>query len=178
MLFGEGHCVVIDATNHAVKADAAQALATWDEYSADIETIFTEGNFKQLLSTIGDVQKYGGWGDEKVDTKAMFAPLVVVPDVGVPHGLLTQFDIVVRGLPGGQTPSAAGLSPGIVPIPDIQLLEGMADLAPKIPQFPGKDPDLMKLIAGWRWAASKHGETSLQMFLLRRRCALPLSDTS
>lgn len=83
MLFGEGHCVVIDATNHAVKADAAHALATWADYSADIEKIFTEGKFEQLLSTIGYVQRHGGWGDEKVDTKTMFAPLVIVPDVGV-----------------------------------------------------------------------------------------------
>jgi hypothetical protein len=37
MLLGEGHCVVIDATNHAVKADAAQGLATFDEYAADID---------------------------------------------------------------------------------------------------------------------------------------------
>lgn len=33
MLFGEGHCIMIDATNHAVKREAAQGLATWDEYS-------------------------------------------------------------------------------------------------------------------------------------------------
>jgi hypothetical protein len=32
MLFGEGHCIVIDATNHAVKREAAQGLATWEEY--------------------------------------------------------------------------------------------------------------------------------------------------
>jgi hypothetical protein len=176
MLFGEDHCVMIDATNHAVKADAAQALATWDEYSADIERIFTEGKFEQLLSTIGYVQKYGGWGDEKVDTKTMFAPLVVVPDVGVPHGLLTQFDIVVRGYHAFKHLQPQVYAPGIVPISNIQLLEGMVDLAPKIPQFPGKDADMMKLIAGWRWAASKHGEASLQMFLLRRRFPLPLSD--
>jgi hypothetical protein len=31
MLLGEGHCVVIDATNHAVKADAAQGMATFEE---------------------------------------------------------------------------------------------------------------------------------------------------
>jgi hypothetical protein len=31
MLFGEGHCIVIDATNHAVKREAAQGLATWEE---------------------------------------------------------------------------------------------------------------------------------------------------
>jgi hypothetical protein len=175
-LFGEGHCVVIDATNHAVKADAAQGLATWDEYSADIEKIFTEGKFEQLLSTIGYVQKHGGWGNEKVDTTTMFAPLVVVPDVGVPHGLLSQFDIVVRGYQAFQHLQPQVYAPGIIPVSDLQLLEGMADLAPKIPQFPGKDPDMMKLIGGWRWAASKHGEASLQMFLLRRRFPLPLSD--
>lgn len=48
--------------------------------------------------------------------------------------------------------------------------------APKIPQFPGKDPDMMKLISGWRWAAAEHGEASLQMFLLRRGLPVPLSD--
>ena len=111
MLFGEDHCVMIDATNHAVKADAAQALATWDEYSADIEKIFTEGKFEQLLSTIGYVQKYGGWGDEKVDTKTMFAPLVVVPDVGVPPRATDTVRHRAPGLPGIQTPSAAGLRP-------------------------------------------------------------------
>ena len=99
-----------------------------------------------------------------------------MPDVGVPHGLLTQFDIVIRGYQAFKHLQPQVYAPGIVPISDIQLLEGMADLAPKIRQFPGKDPDMMKLIAGWRWAATKHGEASLQMFLLRRRFPLPLSD--
>lgn len=106
----------------------------------------------------------------------MFAPLVVVPDVGVPHGLLTQFDIVIRGYHAFKHLQPQVYVPGIVPISDIQLLEGMADLAQKIPNFPGKDPNMMKLIAGWCWAASKHGEASLQLFLLRRRFPLPLSD--
>ena len=97
MLFGIGHCVVIDATNHAVKEDAAQGLATWDEYSADIEKIFTEGKFGQLLPTIDLVKKHGGWGNENVDADTMFVPLVIVPDAGVVNGLLTQFDINVRG---------------------------------------------------------------------------------
>jgi hypothetical protein len=97
MLFGEGHCILIDATNHAVKEKAAQGLATWDECSADMELIFTEGKFGQLLSTIGLVKQHSGWGNEKVDTKTMFTPLVVVPDAGVVNGLLTQFDINLRG---------------------------------------------------------------------------------
>jgi hypothetical protein len=57
-------------------------------------------------------------------------------------------------------------APGIVPVSDIQLLEGIADLARKVPRLPGHDRDMMKLIAGWRWAATKHGGASLQIFLL------------
>jgi hypothetical protein len=121
-------------------------------------------------------KKHGGWPGETVDAKTNFAPLVVVPDAGVPNGLLTQFDIVIRGHKMFAHLQPHVYAPGIVPVSDIQLLEGMADLAPKIPQFPGKDPDMMKLIAGWRWAATKQGEASLQMFLVRRGFPLPPSD--
>jgi hypothetical protein len=177
MLFGKGHCVVIDATNHAVKEDAAQGLATWDEYSADIEKIFTEGKFEQLLSTIDLVKKHGGWGNEKVDADTMFVPLVIVPDAGVVNGLLTQFDINVRGHKKFKHLQPHVYAPGIVPLSDIQLLEGMADSALKVPKFLGKNPDMMQLIAAWRTAASKQGEASLQLFLLSRRApALPVSD--
>src|SRR5260370_32575519 len=126
MLFGEGHCVVIDATNHSVKADAAQGLATWDEYSADIHKIFTEGKFEQLLSTIDYAKKHGGWAGQTVDENTDFAPLVVVPDAGVPNGLLTQFDIVMRGHKMFVHLQPHVYAPGIVPVSDIQLLEGMA----------------------------------------------------
>jgi hypothetical protein len=34
---------------------------------------------------------------------------------------------------------------------------------------------MMKMLAGWRYAASGHGEASLQMFLHRRGFPLPLS---
>jgi hypothetical protein len=91
---------VIDATNHAVKEDAAQGLASWDDYSADTEAIFTDvdhGKFRQLLSTIDLTKKHAGWEDEKVDATTMYVPLVVVPDAGVVNGLLTQFDINIRG---------------------------------------------------------------------------------
>jgi hypothetical protein len=173
MLFGKGHCVVIDATNHAVKKEAAQGLATWDEYSAEIEEIFTERKFEQLLSTIDLVKKHGGWGNDKVDTKTMFAPLVVVPDAGVVNGLLTQFDINLRGHKAFNHLQPRVYAPGIVPISDIQLLEGMADMGLKF----GKNPDMMDLIAKWRTGASKYGMASLQMFLLSQGApALPLSD--
>ena len=108
MIFGKGHCIVIDATNHAVKGEAAQGLATWDEYSAEIEEIFTEGKFEQLVSTIDSVKKRGGWDDEKTDTQTMFAPLVVVPDAGVPRAA----DTIRHRQPGPQgvwTSSTAGV---------------------------------------------------------------------
>jgi hypothetical protein len=65
MIFGRRHCIVIDATNHAVKEDAAQGLVSWAEYSADVEAIFTDvdhGKFGQLLSTVDLVKSHGGWG--------------------------------------------------------------------------------------------------------------------
>ncbi|WP_230589235.1 hypothetical protein [Mycobacterium kansasii] len=176
MLFGEGHCIVIDATNHAVKEDAAQALASWDDYSADIEAIFTNtdhGKFGQLLSTIDLVQKHGGWGDEKVDTTTMYAPLIVVPDAGVVNGLLTQFDINIRDYKAFSHLQPQVYAPGIVPISDLQLLEGMADVGRKY----GNNPDMIDLIAKWHTGASKYGLASLQLFLLSQQCPLlTLSD--
>jgi hypothetical protein len=175
MLVGERHCVVIDATNHAVKEDAAQGLATFAEYAADIDKIFVEGKFEQLLSTIELAQKHGGWGNDVVDADTDFAPLVVVPDTGVPNGILTQFDIIERGRKMFQHLQPHVYVPGVVPVSDIQLLEGMADFARSLPTLPGQDPNMMKLLAGWRYAASGQGEASLQMFLHRRGFPLPLS---
>jgi len=161
MIFGKGHCIVIDATNRAMKEVAAQGLATWDEYSSEIEEIFTNGKFGQLLSTIDLVKQHGGWADEKVDTKSMYTPLVIVPDAGVVNGLLTQFDIKLRGYAVFKHLSPQVYAPGIVPISDIQLLEGMVDHAAKI----GKKPNMMDLIANWRARASKHGLAALQLYL-------------
>jgi hypothetical protein len=175
MLFGEGHCIVIDATNHVVKSEAAQGLATWDEYSAEIEKIFTEGKFGQLLSTIDLVQKHGGWASEKVDAQTMFAPLVVVPDAGVPSALLTQFDIVNRGRRAFGHLQPQVYAPGVIQVSDVQLLEGLGDWAHKLAQL-GNKPDLLDLIAAWRRSATVIGEGSLQMFLARRGWPRPLSD--
>lgn len=175
MLFGEGHCIVIDATNHAVKREAAQGLATWDEYSAEIEEIFTGGKFEQLVSTIEAVKKRGGWGDEKTDTRTMFAPLVVVPDAGIPSALLTQFDLVNRGRKAFGHLQPQVYAPGVMQLADVQLLEGLADMAQKLAKL-GNKPDMLQLIAAWRTAATATGEGSLQLYLERRGWPRPLSD--
>ncbi|OHT78136.1 hypothetical protein BKG69_15940 [Mycobacteroides chelonae] len=173
MLFGQDHCIVIDATNHSVTEDAAQGLATWEAYSEEIEKIFTDGKFEQLLCTIDLVREHHGWGEEKVDNKTMFTPLVIVPDAGVTNGLLSQFDIVRRGCAAFKHLSPQVYAPGIVPLSDVQLLEGMADAGRKF----GTNPDMMDLIAKWRTAASKYGMASLQLFLLVYGTPiLPLSD--
>jgi hypothetical protein len=173
MIFGKDHCIVIDATNRALKEDAAQGLATWDAYSSEIEEIFTNGKFGQLLSTIDLVKKHGGWANEKIDTKTMWTPLVVVPDAGVVNGLLTQFDLNLRGHRVFKHLSPQVYAPGIVPISDVQLLEGMVDTAAKY----GKNPNVIDLIANWRAKASKYGLASLQLYLATSGYPLlPLSD--
>ena len=153
---------MIDATNHAVKKEAAQGLATWDEYSAEVEEIFTEGQVRAAAVDHRPRQEARRLGQRKVDTKTMYAPLVVVPDAGVVNGLLTQFDINIRGRKAFKHLQPQVYAPGIVPLSDVQLLEGMADIGAKC----GKNPDMMDLIAKWRTGASKYGMASLQLFLL------------
>jgi hypothetical protein len=64
---------------------------------------------------------------------------------------------------------------GLMTVSDVQLLEGMADFARSVPEGPGDDRNMMKLLAGWRHAAASQGEASLQLFLHRRGFPLPLS---
>ena len=133
MMLGEGHCVVIDATNHAVKDEAAAGLATFDEYAADIDKIFIEGKFEQLLSTIDLAKKHGGWDSEVVDGDTNFVPLVVIPDTGVPTGIFTHFDIIERGRKMFEHLQPHVYPAGLITVSDVQLLEGMADFAKKLP---------------------------------------------
>lgn len=176
MMLGEGHCVVIDATNHAVKAEAAEGLATFDEYAADIDKIYIEGKFEQLLSTIDLAKKHGGWDGEVVDGDTNFVPLVVIPDTGVPTGIITNFDIIERGRKMFEHLQPHAYPAGLITVSDVQLLEGMADFAKKLPQGPLDDRNMMKLLAGWRRAVVAEGDSSLQIFLHRRGFPLPLSD--
>ena len=65
---------------------------------------------------------------------------------------------------------------GLITVSDVQLLEGMADFANKIPSGPKDDRNMMKLVAGWRHAVISQGDSSLQILLHRRGFPLPLSD--
>lgn len=61
----------------------------------------------------------------------------------------------------------------MVPISDVQLLEGMVDHAAKC----GKKPNIVDLIADWRAKASKFGMASPQLYLASSGYPLrPVSD--
>jgi hypothetical protein len=104
--------------------------------------------------------------------------LVVVPDAGVPaEAFLAQFDLVERSRPLFAHLQPHVYPPAIMQLSDVQLLEGIADLAKNVPTLPGQERDLLKLIAGWRWAATKQGESPLQLFLMRRGFPAPLTHS-
>ena len=150
-------------------------MATFDEYAADIDKIYVEGKFEQLLSTIDLAKKHGGWDGEVVDGDTNFVPLVVMPDTGVPTGIITNFDIIERGRKLFEHLQPHVYPAGLITVSDVQLLEGMADFAKSVPQGPGDDRNMMKLLAGWRHAVISQGDSSLQIFLHRRGFPLPLS---
>jgi hypothetical protein len=106
---------------------AAEGLATFDEYAADIDKIYIEGKFEQLLSTIDLAKKHGGWDGEVVDGDTNFVPLVVMPDTGVPTGIITNFDIIERGRKMFEHLQPHVYPAGLITVSDVQLLEGMAD---------------------------------------------------
>jgi hypothetical protein len=149
---------------------------TFDEYAADIDKIYIEGKFEQLLSTIDLAKKHAGWDGEVVDGDTNFVPLVVMPDTGVPTGIITTFDIIERGRKMFEHLQPHVYPAGLITVSDVQLLEGMADFAKKLPQGPLDDRNMMKLLAGWRRAVIAEGDSSLQIFLHRRGFPLPLSD--
>lgn len=54
-----------------------------------------------------------------------------MPDAGVTNGLLAQFDINIRSVKAFKHLHPQVYAPGIVPLSDLQLLEGMADIGAK-----------------------------------------------
>lgn len=144
--------------------------------AADIDKIYIEGKFEQLLSTIDLVKKHDGWSGEVVDGETNFVPLVVVPDTGVPAGIITNLDIVERGRKMFEHLQPHVYPAGLITVSHVQLLEGMADFAKKMPSGPKDDRNMMKLIAGWRRAVVAEGDSSLQIFSHRGGFPLSLSD--
>jgi len=167
-MFADTHCIVVDATNHPVKAGIAQGLSTWEDYSADIEKIFTGKKFGQLVNTIDQLRARGKWGNHVIDADIDFIPLVVVPDAGLPSDPLVQADLMHRSRPIFQHLQPHVFPPGVVQLSDLQLLEGLAD------HYRASRGHILEIIGGWRYSAGKMG-VPLQMFALGNGFQLPLS---
>jgi hypothetical protein len=150
-LFAGAYCIVVDATNHPVKATLAQGLSTWEDYSADIEKNFTGKKFDQLVNTIDQLRTRGGWGDEGIDADTSFIPLVVVPDAGLPSDPLIEADLMNRSRPIFQHLQPRVLPPGVMQLSDLQLLEGLAGY------YGSSRGDIVKIVVGWRYSAAKIG---------------------
>jgi hypothetical protein len=162
-LFAGSHCIVVDATNHPVKAVLAQGLSTWEEYSTDIEKNFTNNKFEQLLSTITQLRERGGWDGESIDENTDFIPLVIVPDVGLPSDPLIEADLMRRSRPIFEHLQPHVSPPAVMQLSDLQLLEGIAAHSPR---------DILEVIRDWRHAAARSG-IPLQMFVLSNGGQLP-----
>lgn len=167
-LFAGTHCIVVDATNHPVKPKLAQGLSDWEDYSLDIERTFTEKKFDQLVNTIDQLRSRGSFGDEKIDDKTDFIPLVVVPDAGLPSDPLIEADLMNRSRHIFQHLQPRVFPPGVMQLSHLQLFEGIAD------HYRDRRGDIVQVIGGWRYAAAKTG-VPLQLFLAGNGFELPLS---
>lgn len=159
------HCIVVDATDHSVKAEVAQGLAPFDVYRSDIEDTFTNHKFEQLVSTMDRLVEEGGFGGESVDSNTIFIPLIVVPDAGIPDNPLIQADLTERSRLKLQHLQPRVYPPGVIQLSDLQLIEGISELA---------RGDVVEFLGAWRTAAFKEGD-GVQTLLLKNGLPLPMS---
>ncbi|MFD8102872.1 hypothetical protein ACFV24_25370 [Nocardia fluminea] len=124
----EGRCVVIDATNHPLNFKLAQGLGDAASYSSDIDKIFTNKKFDQLVSTMDHLSNPGWQG--RSHGGGLFIPLVVVPDSSVPNTRTTELDFQLRAKPKFARFEPRVCPPGIISYSDLRLLEGICEHSP------------------------------------------------
>jgi hypothetical protein len=139
------HCFVIDATNHHLDAIVVQGLGSVEDYAADIVQTFSgdDGKFSQVAKTIRRL--YTDGSEFGVSKSAVFVPLVVVPDGGVPNLDTTDLDLQLRSRPHLEEFDGRVLAPAVLTLPDLQLLEGIAG-------SPFIRLDVADIVVGWRRA--------------------------
>lgn len=145
-------CVLVDATNHWLDAQAAQGLATPEDYSTDVEDTFVSRKFQQLMST-RQLLLENGWAGCAFNEETVFVPIVVVPNAGIPASVTADIDLKLRT--GQLGPNV--LSPGILTYQDLQLLEGICEH--RTPR------GFVPLLAKWREVCTSPAPFRLQTFL-------------
>ncbi|MBF6169159.1 hypothetical protein IU486_31120 [Streptomyces gardneri] len=139
------HCFVIDATNHHLDAALVQGLGSVEDYAADIIQTFSgdDGKFNQVAKTIRKL--YTSGSDFGVSKSAVFVPLVIVPDGGVPNLDTTDLDLQLRRRPHLEEFDGRILAPAVLTLPDLQFLEGIGE-NPYLPF------DVADILVAWRRA--------------------------
>ncbi len=147
---------LIDATHRPLRQPLAEGWGSGEDFSSTLEAFLTSKKARQFESVIDHLTERGWEGTSFTD--AMFAPFVVVPDVGLPS---TPMSMMLVGLCAREMEATYGgkmLAPVVVSISDLLLLEGMAEI-------PGVE--VSNLIRAWRQARF----LPLQMYL--ERCGFP-----
>ncbi|MEV6225371.1 hypothetical protein AB0M13_27320 [Nocardia fluminea] len=152
-ILGSELCVVIDATNHPLDFKLAQGLGDAASYAADIDKIFTNKKYDQLISTMDHLES-PGWQGKSYRT-SRFVPLVVVPDNSVPNSSFAEIDFQARAHPKFARFQPRVLPPGTISYSDLRLLEGICERSPR---------SFATIAGGWRYYAAKTKGT-LQQFI-------------
>ncbi|MCJ0907462.1 hypothetical protein [Rhodococcus sp. ARC_M6] len=140
-------CIVVDATNRHVSAELAQGLGTVDDYAADMEATFSNPGekFDQLGKTM-DRLADSGHADFGLGKDSVFAPLIVVPDGGLPNTPTSDLDMQLRSLPNLYRFDGRIYPPTAVTLSMLQLLEGVAERFGRHRFY----PDVIEVINTWR----------------------------
>jgi hypothetical protein len=147
---------LIDATHRPLRSPLAEGVASGEDFASNLEAFLTSKKARQFESVIDRLTESGWDGTSFTDTT--FAPFVVVPDVGLPS---TPTSMMLVGLSAREmmaTYQGRMLTPAVVSISDLLLLEGMAET-------PGVE--VANLIRAWRQV----GVMPLQQYL--EACRFP-----
>ncbi|WP_131822164.1 hypothetical protein [Mycobacteroides saopaulense] len=147
---------LIDATHRPLRQPLAEGWGSGEDFASNLEAFLTSNKARQFESVIDHLTESGWDGASFRDTT--FAPFVVVPDVGLPS---TPTSMMLVGLCAREMMAACGgrmLTPAVVSISDLLLLEGMAE-TPRA--------EVANLIRAWRQV----GVMPLQQYL--EACGFP-----
>ncbi|ORX08719.1 hypothetical protein AWC31_11335 [Mycolicibacterium wolinskyi] len=141
---------LIDATHRPLRQPLAEGWGSGEDFASNLEAFLTSKKARQFDSVIDHLIECGWDGASFTDTT--FAPFVVVPDVGLPS---TPMSTMLVGLCAREMMTkyrGRMLTPAVVSISDLLLLEGMAE-TPRV--------EVANLIRAWRQV----GVMPLQQYL-------------
>ena len=145
-------CVLVDATNVWLDADAAQGLSDPEEYQTDLEETFIKKKFEQLKSTRQSLID-NGWQGHTFGDRTLYVPLVVVPNTGIPASVFADIDVKLRT--GQLAPNM--LAAGVLTYHELEVFEGITQhRAPR---------RFVQLLSQWRLQCTSPMPMRLQTFL-------------